>query len=129
MPHLHIEYSRGLEERTDIAALCRVAHAAIIETGLFPMAGIRIRAFAADHAIVADGLPANDFAAFTLTVGAGRSPDDLKSAGEAIFAALRDALAGPLATEHFALSMEIRVSDPDLSWKATPIHARLSAKA
>ena len=128
MPHMHIEYSRGLEAKTDIAALCETARTAIIETGLFPVAGIRVRAFAADHAIVADGLPENDFAAFTLTVGAGRSADDLKRAGGAIFAALREELAGPLSTAHFALSMEIRVSDPDLSWKDTPIHQRLSGK-
>lgn len=128
MPHLHIEYSRGLEEKADIAALCRRAHAAIIETGLFPLAGIRIRAFAADHAIVADGLAENDFAAFTLSVGAGRSTEALKGAGDVIFAALQEALSELLATPHFALSMEIRVSDPDLSWKDTPIHARLSSK-
>ena len=128
MPHLHIEYSRGLESRADIGELCRTAHSAIIGTGLFPVAGIRVRAFAADHAIVADGLPENDFAALTLSVGAGRSAEDLKRAGDAIFSAVRDALAGPLATTHFALSMEIRVSDPELSWKDTPIHSRLSAK-
>jgi 5-carboxymethyl-2-hydroxymuconate isomerase len=128
MPHLHIEYSRGLEGRVDMLALCRTAHAAIVGTELFPLAGIRVRAFAADYAIVADGLPENDFAAFTLSVGAGRSTDALKRAGDAIFAALREALAAPLATTHFALSMEIRVSDPELNWKDTPIHSRLSAK-
>lgn len=126
MPHLHIEYSRGLEDRADIGALCRAAHGAIVETGLFPVAGIRVRAFAADHVIVADGLPENDFAALTLTVGAGRSTADLKRAGDAIFAAVRGVVAKPLSGEHFALSMEIRVADPDLSWKDTPIHKRLS---
>lgn len=126
MPHLHIEYSRTLESRADIAAICRTAHSAMVKTGLFPLAGIRVRAFAADHAIVADGLPESDFLAVTLTVGAGRSTEDLRRAGDAIFAALRAALAGPLATTHFALSMEIRVSDPELSWKDTPIHKRLS---
>lgn len=126
MPHLRIEYSRGLEDQADLGELCRAAHEAIVATGLFPLAGIRIRTIAADHAIVADGLPENDFAACTLIVGAGRSMADLKAAGEAIFAAIRSSLRGPLATMHFALSMEIRVADPDLSWKDTPIHNRLS---
>ncbi|MZR12479.1 5-carboxymethyl-2-hydroxymuconate isomerase [Maritimibacter sp. DP07] len=128
MAHLSIEYSRGLADRADIAALCRALHAAMIDTGIFPLAGIRVRAHAADHAVVADGLDDNDFGALTLAVGAGRTTEALKAAGDVIFAAAKSALAGPLATEHFALSLEIRVIDPSLSWKDTPIHARLSGR-
>ncbi|OYX43149.1 MAG: 5-carboxymethyl-2-hydroxymuconate isomerase [Rhodobacterales bacterium 32-67-9] len=129
MPHLKIEYSSGLEARTDIAVLCDALHGAVVEAGIFPIAGIRVRAYRADHSIVADGLAENDFAALTLSVGAGRSTEALKAAGEAIFKAARVALAGPLATPHFALSLEIRVVDPELSWKDTPIHARLKGAA
>ena len=128
MPHLHLDYSPGLEARADIPALCRTLHAAMVAAGIFPLAGIRIRAHRADHVIVADGLPENDFLAMTLSVGAGRTTDALKAAGDVIFAAAQTALAGPLSTPHFALSLEIRVSDPALSWKHTPIHARLSGK-
>ena len=126
MPHLRIEYSAGLEARADIAGLCQALHGAVVQAGIFPLAGIRVRAYRADHAIVADGLPDNDFAAMTLSVGAGRSPEALKAAGDLVFAEAQRALAGSLATPHFALSLEIRVADPDLSWKDTPIHARLS---
>ncbi|OOY04609.1 5-carboxymethyl-2-hydroxymuconate Delta-isomerase [Thioclava sp. F28-4] len=129
MPHLKIEYSAGLAERVDISAVCRALHAAMVECGLFPVAGIRVRAYCADHAIVADGLPENDFAALTLSVGAGRDTATLRAGGDAIFTAAQTAFAGPLATEHFALSLEIRVIDPQLSWKQTPIHARLSGQA
>lgn len=128
MPHLRIEYSRGLEGRTDMTALCRALHEAMKGAGIFPLAGIRIRAYAADHAIIADGLAENDFAAMTLSVGAGRSKEALAEAGAQIMAAAETALAGPLSTPHFALSLEIRIIDPDLSWKNTPIHARLSGK-
>lgn len=129
MPHLRIEYSQGLAQRADIAVLCRSLHDAMVGTGIFPLAGIRVRAFAADHAIVADGLPENDFAALTLSVGAGRDKQALADAGVAIMAAAEAALAGPLATPHFALSLEVLVIDPDLSWKNTPIHARLSGRS
>ncbi|MQM38751.1 5-carboxymethyl-2-hydroxymuconate Delta-isomerase [wastewater metagenome] len=126
MPHLRIEYSPGLTARADMAAVCRAAYEAMKETGIFPLAGIRVRAYAADYCIVADDLADNDFAALTLSVGAGRGKPALRTAGDHLFAAVRSALAGPLATPHFALSLEIRVIDPDLSWKDTPIHARLS---
>lgn len=128
MAHLSIEYSPGLEARADIGTICRGAHAAILETGIFPVAGIRVRAHRADHAIVADGQAKNDFLAATLSVGAGRSQAALETAGAKVFAALQTALAGPLSTPHFALSLEIRVIDPDLSWKDTPIHARLAGQ-
>jgi len=126
MPHLSIEYSAGLETRTDVAGLCRALHGAMRETGIFPLAGIRVRAHKADYAIVADGLAENDFVAMTLSVGSGRSVEALKQAGELIFAAARAALAEPLSTPHFALSLEIREIDPNLNWKETPIHARVS---
>ena len=128
MPHLKIEYSAGLEKRADMAELCQAAYQAMLRTGIFPKAGIRVRAFKADYAIVGDGLIENDFAALTLSVGSGRSTDQLQSAGDEIFAAVSKALKHPLATTHFALSLEIRVINPDLSWKDTPIHARLSGQ-
>jgi 5-carboxymethyl-2-hydroxymuconate isomerase len=128
MPHLSIEYSAGLEERADMPAICRSLHAAMVEAGIFPLAGIRVRAHRADHSIVADGLAGNDFLAMTLAVGAGRSTEALKAAGDLIFRAAQTALAGPLSGPHFALSLDIRVNDPELSWKETPIHARLSAR-
>lgn len=129
MAHLSIEYSPGLDARADVAALCRAAQAAMIAAAIFPVAGIRVRAHRADHAVVADGLAENDFLAATLSVGAGRTTEALKAAGDLVFEALQAALAGPLATRHFALSLEIRVIDPALSWKDTPIHARLSGKS
>lgn len=128
MPHLRIEYSAGLESHADMAELCQVAYQAMLKTGIFPKAGVRVRAYKADYAIVGDGLIENNFAALTLSVGAGRSTEQLKSAGDEIFAAVSETLAQLLATTHFALSLEIRVINPDLTWKDTPIHARLSGQ-
>lgn len=128
MPHLAIEYSAGLTARADMKSICKALYDAMLRAGIFPKAGIRVRAYQADVAIVGDALPENDFMAMTLSVGAGRSTEDLRAAGDLIFAAAQDALSGPLATTHFALSLEIRVINPDLSWKDTPIHTRLSGQ-
>jgi len=126
MPHLSIEYSPALRDRADIPALCQAMHAVMLASPLFPDAGIRVRAHKADFAIIADGLAENDFVAMTLSLGAGRSQDELRAAGDALFTAGRAALKVPLSTSYFAFSLEIRVIDPDLSWKDTPIHTRLS---
>ncbi|WFF41352.1 5-carboxymethyl-2-hydroxymuconate Delta-isomerase [Salinicola endophyticus] len=126
MPHLHIEYSPHLEQRVDVHEVCLAAHRVMTASPLFPLAGIRIRAFAADHCIVADDHPDNDFLAMTLSVGSGRAQADLEAAGDQLFAAVQRVLATPLSTAHFALSLEIREIDAALSWKDTPIHSRLS---
>ena len=128
MPHLSIEYSQGVGGDVRLEQLCRAVHAAMIETGIFPVAGIRVRAHRADVSIVADGLPQNDFVAMTLAVGTGRSTEALQDAGGLIFSAAQGVLSDRLAEPHFALSLEIRQIDPDLSWKDTPIHARLAKK-
>ena len=129
MPHLSIEYSSGLEEDGAlIERLCRALHSAMLEAGIFPVAGIRVRAYRADYAIVADGHPDNDFAAMTLNVGSGRSTEALQEAGALIFGAAQKVLSQRLAEPHFALSLEIRVMNPALSWKDTPIHSRLTKK-
>lgn len=129
MPHLSIEYSPGLEAHADMGGLCRAVYEAMKAAGIFPLGGIRVRAYKADHCIIADDHPDNDFAAMTLTVGAGRSTEALQAAGDLVFRAAQEALAGPMATPHFALSLYIQVADPDLSWKATPIHDRLKAQS
>lgn len=128
MPHLKIEYAEGASQSLDIAGLCTALHGVLVASTTFPTAGIRVRAYRADHAIVADGLAENGFVAMTLSVGAGRSVAELRAEGDALFAAAQAALAGPLATTHFALSLEIREIAADLSWKDTPIHARLSGR-
>ena len=129
MPHLSIEYSPHLGERADMAQLMESLHSVLLRIDTFPNAGIRVRGHKADHAIVADGHPDNDFVAMTLSVGAGRSTAELKAAGDELFDAARAVLRGPLSSPYFALSLEIRVIDPELSWKETPIHARLSGQA
>jgi len=127
MPHLHIEYSAGLTTLVDIQSVCKAAHTVMIASSVFPDAGIRVRAFQADHAIVADGLPENNFMAMTLSVGAGRKTEELAVAGDELFQSVQSVLSNVLATPHFALSLEIREINADLSWKDTPIHSRLSA--
>lgn len=129
MPHLRVEYSPGLEALTDMRALCGRLHEAMVETGVFPQAGIRIKAHRCDEVCVADRHSDNHFLALELSVGAGRSKPALAAAGQAVFAAAQEAVADLLAQPHFMLSLEIREIDPELSWKANPVHARLKAES
>lgn len=128
MPHLTVDCSANLSGQTDLDALCRALHAAMMASGLFELGAIRVRAQCADHSAVADLLPQNAFAALTLRIGRGRTPEDRKRAGDLIFKAATDTLAPLFATPHFALSLEIIEIDPDFSWKKNAIHPRLRAR-
>lgn len=125
MPHLILDHSANLEARADIPALCASLHEAMRNCGLFELGAIRVRALRAENYAVADLLPENAYLHLTLRIGAGRSLDDRKRAGEAIFQAACTALAPLFATPHFALTLEMVEIDPDLSWKKNVIHPRL----
>jgi 5-carboxymethyl-2-hydroxymuconate isomerase len=93
MPHFHVDYSANLEERLEISGLLAVLRDAAMETGVFPLAGIRIRATACDHWIIADGNPDHAFLDISIRLRAGRSPEAKKQATEHIFAAAEAYLA------------------------------------
>lgn len=128
MPHLTIEYSSNLAARTDLGAVCRALHQAMLDTGLFELGAIRVRALAAQHYAVADLLPQNGFAALYLRIGAGRSAQDKAQAGGLIFNAANAAFADLFTSPHFALTLEIIEIDPALSWKKNAIHPRIRAE-
>ena len=96
-----------------------------LATGFFEIGAVRVRGVKCEVYTVADDLPDNGFIDLSLRLGAGRSDEDKKHIGDAIFNALQEFLAEPLATEHFALSFEVREINPALSYKRNAIHPRL----
>ncbi|RYE86570.1 MAG: 5-carboxymethyl-2-hydroxymuconate Delta-isomerase [Hyphomicrobiales bacterium] len=128
MPHINIEYSANLDSSVDFDALCRLVLKTALDTGIFEPGAVRVRAFRAEHYAVADDLPDNSFIDLSCRIGAGRSPADKQATGEAIFEAVAQHVNQLLATQHFALSLEIREIDPVLSWKRNSIHPRLRGK-
>jgi len=70
-----------------------------------------------------------DTTAIKLIHGAGRDVPTLRRAGEAVFAALNDHMAGLLARRPVALSFEIAEIHPDLNFKAGTIRDHMKARA
>ena len=120
-----IEYSANLDDSVDMGELCALISRTILDTGLFEPGAIRVRAFRAEAYAVADRLPENGFIDMNFRIGRGRSAEEKKRTGEAIFTTVTDHLAKLFATPHFALSLEIREIDAELSWKKNAIHPRL----
>lgn len=71
MPHIVIEYSANLEDEVRPMRLVEALHAAALETGVFPLAGLRTRAARREHYLVADGDPENAFVAVSVRIGEG----------------------------------------------------------
>lgn len=128
MPHFAIEYSTNLETRINMTAFCGVIHDAALETGMFELGAVRVRAHPCDSYAIADLLPQNAFIHLTISVGAGRSEEARQQAGAHIWEAICAFLAPLYETPHFALTMEMREIDPATSWKKNGIHPRIRAQ-
>jgi len=80
VPHFTIEYSANLDARVDMADVVEVVRKAAVETGIFPLGGIRVRAVRCEHYAIGDGNPDFAFLDMLLRLGEGR---DLQTRREA----------------------------------------------
>lgn len=125
MPHIQIDYSPNLDQRLDVAGLCRVLRDAAVATGILPQAGIRVRALRADHVVIADGNADHAYLDISVRLRGGRTDAAKADATAAIFAAAEAYCAEVMATSSFMLSMEMRDIDPALSPKTSSIRKYL----
>ena len=129
MPHFTLEYSANLDDRVDMAEVVEVVCKAAVETGIFPLGGIRVRAIRCEHSAIADGRPHFGFLDMVLRLGEGRDLATRKKAGEHIFKALSAYLDPVFKESKFALSFDIQINDKEMSWKRNNIHEALKAEA
>jgi 5-carboxymethyl-2-hydroxymuconate isomerase len=129
MPHFTIEYSANLDKRVDMAAVVELVRKAAVETGIFPIGGIRVRAIRCEHYAIGDGNPQLGFLSMVLRLGEGRDLPTRKKAGEQIFKALSAYLDPVFASSKFALSFNLQINDKETSWKRNNIHEALKVEA
>jgi 5-carboxymethyl-2-hydroxymuconate isomerase len=128
MPHFTIEYSANLDKRANMAEVVEVVRKAAVETGIFPLGGIRVRAVKCKHYAIADGNPNLAFLDMVLRLGEGRNLAARQKAGEHVFKALSAHLDPVFAQTKFALSFDMQINDKDTSWKRNNIHEALKAE-
>jgi 5-carboxymethyl-2-hydroxymuconate isomerase len=129
MPHFTLEYSANLDARLDMGKVVEVVRKAAVETGVFPLGGIRVRSVRCEHYAIADGRPDLGFLDMVLRLGEGRDLATRKRAGEHIFKALSAHLDPVFANSKFALSFDMQINDKEMSWKRNNIHEALKAEA
>jgi 5-carboxymethyl-2-hydroxymuconate isomerase len=128
MPHFTIEYSANLDKRVDMAEVVEIVRKAAVETGIFPLGGIRVRTVRCEHYAIADGNPDLAFLDMVLRLGEGRDLPSRQRAGEHVFKALSAHLDPVFAQTKFALSFDMQINDKDTSWKRNNIHEALKAE-
>jgi 5-carboxymethyl-2-hydroxymuconate isomerase len=129
MPHFTIEYSVNLDAVVDMSEIVEVVRKAAVETGIFPLGGIRVRAVKCEYFAIADGNPDLSFLDMVLRLGEGRDLATRKKAGQHIFEALSAYLDPVFAHSRFALSFDMQINDKETSWKRNNIHEALKAEA
>jgi 5-carboxymethyl-2-hydroxymuconate isomerase len=129
MPHFTIEYSANLDGRVDMREAVELVRKAAVETAIFPLGGIRVRAIRCEHYAIADGNPHHGFFAMVLRLGEGRDLAARQKAGEHVFRALSGYLDPVFAGSKFALSFDMQINDKETSWKRNNIHDVLKAEA
>jgi len=128
MPHFTIEFSANLDGRADISKVVEVVRKAAVETGIFPLGGIRVRAIRCEHYAIADGNPDLAFLDMVLRLGEGRDLAARKRAGEHVFRRSPLISIRVFAQIKFALSFDMQINDKETSWKRNNIHEALKAE-
>ncbi len=128
MPHFTIEYSANLDAQVDMGKVVELVRKAAVETGIFPLGGIRVRAVKCEHYAIADGQKNFGFLDMVLRLGEGRDLAARKQAGEHIFKALSAHLDPVFADSKFALSFDMQINDKETSWKRNNIHEALKVE-
>ena len=129
MPHLNIEYSANLGEALDIQALVDRIHETALETGIFPLGGVRTRAEARSHYRIANGNPDAGYIHMIVRIGSGRDAETRRSAGEKIFGALCDFTDEVYRSRPLALSFELHEITSDMAWRKNNLHDLLKKEA
>ena len=124
MPHFVVEYSSNLEDEIDTAELFRKLHDTAIETGVFPIGGIRSRAVRCDQFRIADGDPELGFVHLTIKLGAGREIAVRRVAGERLFETLKAHLKPIFDSRYMGISFELVELHPELNFKINNIHEK-----
>lgn len=129
MPHVIVEYSANLEEDVSARDMIDRVHATIVESGVFPIGGVRTRAERRDMYAIADGDPANAFCAVLIRIGRGRDEDTRGRVSQAVLATLADVTADAFRKRGLSLSVEIQEIDEAGASRKNNLHERLKARS
>lgn len=116
MAHFVLEHSANLSQSLELQTLFSKLHNCAVESGVFPLKGIRSRAYACENYRLADGNPDHGFVHLQILVGAGREHSVRENMAKAFFTILQDHLAKHFQQRGMAVSFELKELEPVLKY-------------
>lgn len=129
MAHVTIEWTANLEGEFDLQRLMRLIAEEMRDRsgGVFPVGGIRVRAYRLTDYVIADDAGHDDaFINIDVKMGVGRSEDFRRQFFDQLFAAVRAELGDLFERHPTALSLYVAEAE---GWKHNSIHQRLRKAA
>lgn len=122
MAHFVLEYSDNLDQNNEsIQELFAALHQSAKETGLFPLKGIRSRAYCCNQYRMADGNAEHGFCHLEVKLGTGRTLEERQSAAEGFFEILCSHFDIQMKQQGLALSFEMKELEPVLKFNKNNI--------
>ncbi|MEZ5538019.1 MAG: 5-carboxymethyl-2-hydroxymuconate Delta-isomerase [Thiolinea sp.] len=122
MAHFILEYSDNIDKNAlALQELFSKLHQAAQDTGLFPLKGIRSRAYACHDYRMADGNPDHIFIHLSVLLGAGRSMEEREQAAQSFFEVLQAHFADSFQQRGVAMSFEMKELEPVLKYNKNNI--------
>lgn len=130
MPNITVEYSANIRAEADIPGLFKLIAETVQRTGqgLFPVAGVRIRATAYDDFFVGDGDPEHAFVLISVLVAKGRTKADRERTFNAVFEEVKAHLKPVSDRRMLAISMDVQEFGERLAYKENPLHERFGTR-
>lgn len=126
MAHFVLEYSDNLgQDQDSIQNLFSALHQAAAETKLFPLKGIRSRAYCCEQYRMADGNPEHGFAHLQVLLGVGRTMEEKQSAADSFFEVFTSHFSAHCDNHGMALSFEMKELEPVLKFNKNNIQDHL----
>lgn len=128
MPHTIVEYSDKIAGDGDIAGLLRKLAAKLCDSGgVFPLGGVRVRAYPAHDYVIADGKDDYAFVHIVVKLAAGRPADFKTRFFNELFDIVKAHFAELIERRYLALSMYVEEVDEAGSFKLNNIHRKFKA--
>ncbi len=122
MAHFVLEYSDNLEQdQESVQSLLAALHQAAADTKLFPLKGVRSRAYCCEGYRMADGNPNHGFAHLQVLLGVGRTMEEKQSAADLFFEVFTNHFSSHSDEHGMALSFEMKELEPVLKFNKNNI--------
>ncbi len=129
MPHIIVEYSSNLRTQINLPGLVDRVHEVALDTGVFPLGGLRTRASERVDYRIADGHPDNAFVHVTMRIGHGRDVPTQQRAAQSVFDAVCVYLQPVFERIPLGISFEVVEIHPVLNFKKNNLHDYVKARA